>query len=138
MLPSRTSSVASLLAGVITQNVDGLHQAAGARQVLDLHGRLDRVVCLECGERSPRDHLDLRLRQANPQCEAAAERIQPDGDAVVAAADVARFQVVGCESCGGLLKPDVVFFGENVPRSRAERCYALVDAPDLAGPRARR
>ena len=117
----------SLLAGVITQNVDGLHQAAGARQVLDLHGRLDRVVCLECGERSRRDHLDLRLRQANPQWEAAAERIQPDGDAVVAAADVARFQVVGCESCGGLLKPDVVFFGENVPRSRAERSYALVE-----------
>jgi NAD-dependent SIR2 family protein deacetylase len=117
-----------LLAGIITQNVDGLHQAAGARRVLDLHGRLDRVMCLGCGERTGRDRLDVRLREANAAWDATADRFQPDGDAIVASADVARFQVVDCESCGGLLKPDVVFFGENVPRSRVERSYAMVES----------
>jgi NAD-dependent SIR2 family protein deacetylase len=118
----------NLLAGIITQNVDGLHQAAGAQRVLDLHGRLDRVVCLGCGVRSRRDRLDVRLREANAEWEATAELFQPDGDAIVAATEVARFQVVDCESCGGLLKPDVVFFGENVPRPQVEHSYAMVES----------
>ncbi len=114
-----------LLAGIITQNVDGLHQAAGARQVIELHGSLDRVVCLSCTRRSPRDRLDQRLRAANPGWAARVTGLNADGDAVVSADQAARFEIVDCESCGGVLKPDVVFFGENVPRPRVEECYAL-------------
>jgi len=123
-----------LVTGIITQNVDGLHQAAGARQVIELHGSLDRVLCLSCGQRTARSELDERLHAANPGWlryaggEAAA--INPDGDAVLADAVLAdggveRFRVVDCRQCGGLLKPDVVFFGENVPRPRVDECYAL-------------
>ncbi|MFI7133090.1 NAD-dependent protein deacetylase [Nonomuraea sp. NPDC050153] len=115
-----------LLAGIVTQNVDGLHQAAGARRVIELHGGLDRVVCLSCRERTPRADLERRLRAANPGWEAAAAAINPDGDAVLTDAQVAGFQVVGCTACGGMLKPDVVFFGENVPRARVDECFALV------------
>jgi NAD-dependent SIR2 family protein deacetylase len=116
-----------LLAGIITQNVDGLHQAAGARHVVDLHGRLDQVVCLGCQDRSSRDELDHRLRAANLGWAGEAESLRPDGDAVVSAGAIERFHVVDCMQCGGLLKPDVVFFGENVPRQRVAECYALVD-----------
>jgi NAD-dependent SIR2 family protein deacetylase len=115
-----------LLAGVITQNVDGLHQAAGAQQVIDLHGSLDRVACLGCGERTSRETLDRRLRAANPGWAASVMKINADGDAAVADDQAERFEIVDCENCGGLIKPDVVFFGENVPRARVERCYALV------------
>ncbi|MEV4578984.1 NAD-dependent protein deacetylase [Nonomuraea jabiensis] len=115
-----------LLAGIVTQNVDGLHQAAGARRVIELHGGLDRVVCLSCRERTPRAELERRLRAANPEWEAAGARINPDGDAVLTDAQVAGFQVVDCAACGGVLKPDVVFFGENVPRPRVDECFALV------------
>ncbi len=115
-----------LLAGIITQNVDGLHQAAGARQVIELHGSLDRVLCLTCGQRTARDELDERLRAANPGWAAEITAINPDGDAVLADEAAARFRVVDCRACGGLLKPDVVFFGENVPRTRVDDCYALV------------
>jgi NAD-dependent SIR2 family protein deacetylase len=114
-----------LVSGIITQNVDGLHQAAGARDVIELHGSLDRVVCLGCRERTPRDELDLRLSAANAGWEAEVSAIYPDGDALIADADAERFQVVDCESCGGLLKPDVIFFGENVPRPRVDDCYLL-------------
>jgi NAD-dependent SIR2 family protein deacetylase len=116
-----------LLAGIITQNVDGLHQAAGAQQVIELHGSLDRVVCLGCGERTSREALDRRLRAANPGWNAGPGVINPDGDAVIDDEQAGRFQVVDCESCAGLLKPDVVFFGENVPRPRVEECYALTE-----------
>ena len=120
---------AGVLRGIITQNVDGLHQAAGARDVVELHGTLDRVVCLECGARSTRQALDQRLRAANPDLgwdEVPASK--PDGDAELADEQVARFRLVGCECCGAdLLKPDVVFFGENVPRPRVQRCFELVD-----------
>lgn len=120
---------AGAVGGIITQNVDGLHQAAGARDVIELHGTLGRVVCLECGARSDRDTLDQRLRAANPDLDwAAAATSNPDGDAELAEEQVARFRVVDCESCGAdLLKPDVVFFGENVPRPRVQRCFELVD-----------
>jgi NAD-dependent SIR2 family protein deacetylase len=116
-----------LLTGIITQNVDGLHQAAGGQRVIELHGSLDRVVCLGCGERSPRLRLAERLRAANPAWEARAATISPDGDAVLADGQVAGFQVVDCESCGGVLKPDVVFFGENVPPPRVQECYELIE-----------
>jgi NAD-dependent SIR2 family protein deacetylase len=118
-----------LLTGIITQNVDGLHQAAGASGVTELHGSLHRVLCLGCGQRTSRTELDRRLEAANPGWdEATAAVINPDGDAVLAAEATESFQVVDCSVCQGVLKPDVVFFGENVPRARAEACYALVEA----------
>ena len=128
-----------LLRGIITQNVDGLHQAAGARAVTELHGSLHRVVCLSCWRRTPRTALDERLRAANPAwsdlrraggewgggsppCDGTA--VNPDGD--VALEETGGFAVVDCEQCGGVLKPDVVFFGENVPKPRVASCYDLV------------
>jgi NAD-dependent SIR2 family protein deacetylase len=116
-----------LVAGIITQNVDGLHQAAGARDVIDLHGSLSRVICLGCGERTARLRLDERLAEANLGWAARVAEITPDGDAVLADDQVAAFRVVDCEGCGGVLKPDVVFFGENVPRPWVEECYRLVE-----------
>jgi NAD-dependent SIR2 family protein deacetylase len=119
------------LSGIITQNVDGLHQAAGAPDAVELHGSLDRVICLGCGRTSPREELDRRLRAANPAFEGTATRINPDGDVELAADVVRTFHLVACQSCGtGVLKPDVVFFGENVPRARVEECYRLVDDAD--------
>jgi len=120
---------AGLVTGVITQNVDGLHQAAGARAVTELHGSLHRVVCLSCWSRTSREELDARLRAANPAWTAAAgpdPAVNPDGD--VALEETAGFTVADCASCGGVLKPDVVFFGENVPRDRADACFAAVAA----------
>ncbi|MEU7481143.1 NAD-dependent protein deacetylase [Lentzea sp. NPDC042327] len=114
------------LSGVITQNVDGLHQAAGTRDVVELHGGLDRVVCLGCGLLSPRAELDRRLREANPDFAATTTEINPDGDVFLPEEQVRGFAVVDCSACGGVLKPDVVFFGENVPRPRVEQCYDLV------------
>jgi NAD-dependent SIR2 family protein deacetylase len=114
--------------GVITQNVDGLHQAAGATAVIELHGSLSRVVCLECGQLSSRRFLDRRLREANPTFRAEATRLNPDGDVDLPEGVVREFRTVSCHACGtGVLKPDVVFFGENVPRPRVEECYRLVD-----------
>ena len=116
-----------LVAGIITQNVDGLHQAAGATDVIELHGALDRVLCLGCGRRSPRQELHERLDAANPGWEAEAAAINPDGDVALDDAAIEAFRVVDCDRCGGVLKPDVIFFGENVPRPRVERCYALTE-----------
>ncbi len=123
---------AGLLRGVITQNVDGLHQAAGARDVVELHGSLESVVCLECGARCTRQALDQRLRVANPDLMWDEDAPgNPDGDAELADDQVARFRLAGCEYCGAdLLKPDVVFFGENVPRPRVQRCFELVDGSE--------
>ncbi|WP_141278241.1 NAD-dependent protein deacetylase [Pseudonocardia hydrocarbonoxydans] len=125
---------AGVLHGLITQNVDGLHSAAGHRAVIDLHGRIDTVVCLGCARRTPRVALQERLAALNPGfAQAAAVQIRPDGDAELAAADVAAFALAGCTACDGVLKPDVVFFGENVPRERVTRAYALVEAMEPAG-----
>ena len=120
---------AGQVTGIITQNVDGLHQAAGARDVIDLHGSLSQVVCLGCGAHSSRTRLDERLRAVNGELELAdAAPVNPDGDVELEDAQVQRFTLVGCERCGAdLLKPDVVFFGENVPRPRVQRCFELVD-----------
>ncbi len=116
-----------LLAGIITQNVDGLHQAAGSAEVTELHGSLHRVLCLSCGQRTSRAELDRRLAAANPGWDAEPALINPDGDAVLAAEATESFQVADCSACQGVLKPDVIFFGENVPRARAQACYALVE-----------
>jgi NAD-dependent SIR2 family protein deacetylase len=118
---------AGRLSGIVTQNVDGLHQAAGARGVVDLHGRLDRVICLGCSAVSSRAELDARLRAANADWVAQSDRLKPDGDADVAVSDIERFRIVGCEHCDGVLKPDVVFFGESVPLSRVEQSYAVME-----------
>ncbi|MFJ4707884.1 NAD-dependent protein deacetylase [Streptomyces anulatus] len=115
-----------LLSGVITQNVDGLHQAAGSADVVDLHGRLDRVVCLSCGAFSPRRELALRLEEANKGFAPVAASMNPDGDADLTDEQVGDFRVVPCAVCGGVLKPDVVFFGEAVPPQRVEHCRELV------------
>lgn len=122
---------AGLVPGVITQNVDGLHQAGGARDVVELHGTLDRVVCLSCRDVTPRERLDARLRAANPGFGVPADpdEVNPDGDVDIPEELVRRFVVVPCERCGaGPLKPDVVFFGETVPRPRVDECFARVDA----------
>jgi NAD-dependent SIR2 family protein deacetylase len=119
---------------LITQNVDGLHEAAGSREVVALHGRISRVICLSCRTRSDRADLQHRLEELNPGwAQRHAEAlVRPDGD--VELADTADFVVPACEVCRGALKPDVVFFGENVPRERVDRCMAAVDA--LAVPQA--
>ena len=125
------------LTTVITQNVDGLHQAGGSASVLDLHGRIDRVICLECGAASSRIELQRRLEAANPDLNGSVAagraemddgRLRPDGDAVVD--QWGDFVVLPCEPCGGVLKPDVVFFGESVPVQRVSGAYAVVDDAD--------
>lgn len=117
------------LSGIITQNVDGLQQKAGAQDIIELHGGLDRTICLNCGDLASRVELDRRLSEANPLFTAHVARINPDGDAELADEDLAGFEMVTCLVCGvGPLKPDVVFFGETVPRERVERCFALLDA----------
>ncbi|MEY9835791.1 NAD-dependent protein deacetylase [Streptacidiphilus sp. EB103A] len=112
---------------VITQNVDGLHHAAGTTDAVELHGGLDRVICLGCRQLSPREELDQRLHAANGRLEAAGAVANPDGDVELAPELVDAFRVVPCLACGGVLKPDVVFFGENVPRARVDHCFELVD-----------
>jgi NAD-dependent SIR2 family protein deacetylase len=126
-----TLQQAGAVGAVITQNVDGLHQAGGARDVVELHGGLDRTVCLGCGDVADRAQLDLRLRAANPgfRPDAGAEdEVNPDGDVELPEAALDGFVMVDCLACGdGLLKPDVVFFGETVPRDRVDTCFGLVD-----------
>ena len=122
--------LSSKLRGVITQNVDGLHQAAGSADVVELHGGLDRVICLGCGLLSPRIDLDRRLREANPDFHATTDEINPDGDVFLPEETVQDFVVVPCVECGGVLKPDVVFFGENAPRHRVLRGLRMVDTAD--------
>ena len=117
-----------LVGAIMTQNVDGLHQAAGARDVVELHGGLDRVLCLACGRPEPRRGLDARLHAANRAFTATAGAVNPDGDVTLDDRELAAFRMVDCLGCGvGPLKPDVVFFGENVPKPRVEQCYAAVE-----------
>jgi NAD-dependent SIR2 family protein deacetylase len=120
---------AGVVGEVITQNVDGLHQAGGARDVTELHGGLDRTVCLACGDMADRAVLDARLRTVNPGFRPEpTEEVNPDGDVELPEEALDRFVMVDCLACGrGLLKPDVVFFGETVPRNRVDHCFSLVD-----------
>lgn len=116
-----------LVTGVVTQNVDGLHQAAGSVNVVDLHGRLDRVVCLACRATLPRDAVQSRLAAANADWSAHVSAVNPDGDVDIPEESLSSFTVVDCERCGGILKPDVVYFGDNVPPERVEAAYRLVE-----------
>ena len=121
---------AGRLRGIITQNVDGLHQAAGSRRVVDLHGRLARVRCLGCHHTLARTDVQRRLLALNPLGrvpEANGHAAAPDGDAEVSEGVVRGFRVPACRACGGVLKPDVVFFGENVPQPRVARAWALLE-----------
>jgi len=127
---------AGRVALLVTQNVDGLHQAAGSQAVVDLHGRIDTVCCLGCGARSPRRALQEELMARNPGWLALDARSLPDGDADLEGLDFAAFDVPACPDCGGLLKPDVVFFGESVPRDRVaavREALAQADAVLVAG-----
>ena len=123
-----------LLTGLITQNVDRLHEDAGSRNVVDLHGRFDRVVCLACGRSYSRTLLAGVLEELNPGFLDAAlaggvVEAAPDADATVEdEALISEFVVANCPACGGTLKPDFVYFGENVPKDRVERSYAMVDS----------
>lgn len=118
------------VAGIITQNVDRLHQRAGSHPVIDLHGRLDVVVCLSCATRYRRDWLQRRLAALNPGWSDRSDRIAPDGDADIEGVDFDAFRYPDCPRCGGMLKPDVVFYGESVPAARRQRAEALVAAAD--------
>ena len=120
---------AGTLLQLVTQNVDGLHQRAGSRAVVDLHGRLDSVVCLACGTRSERSTIQEAIAAENPAWTAEATTA-PDGDADMDGAVYEAFTPPRCQRCGGLIKPDVVFFGENVPAARYAHARATLDRAD--------
>jgi NAD-dependent SIR2 family protein deacetylase len=115
---------------LVTQNVDGLHQAAGSQNVIDLHGRVDVVRCMSCEQRSPRRLLQPDLTARNPGFARLDAFDAPDGDADLDGIDFAAFDVPACAACGGLLKPDVVFFGESVPKERVQRAMAALERAD--------
>lgn len=115
---------------LLTQNVDGLHAAAGSRRTIDLHGRIDTVRCLGCDTRMPRADLQQLLRTRNPAWAALEANAAPDGDADLDGRDFANFDVPACPLCGGMLKPDVVFFGESVPRERVAAAHAALAEAD--------
>lgn len=121
---------AGRLRHLITQNVDGLHQKAGSRAVTDLHGRLDSVRCLACGAESSRAGFQARLVSANAAWQAPPALSAPDGDADLEGVDFSAFEVPGCERCGGVLKPAVVFFGDAIPVERSEAALAEVRQAD--------
>ena len=118
------------LDALITQNVDRLHHAAGSRQVIELHGDLSKVRCLECDAVQTRAAYQAELRAANPRWHAAVFRYTPDGDAELGEDSHRDFSVPACRDCGGLLKPDVVMFGEAVPKTRVGDARAAVDRAD--------
>jgi len=115
---------------LVTQNVDGLHHAAGSQNVIDLHGRIDTVRCLGCGQRSSRQDLQVELERRNPDFASLDAVEAPDGDADLEGVAFDTFAVPTCDPCGGLLKPDVVFFGENVPVDRVQRAMAPIAHAD--------
>ena len=115
---------------LLTQNVDGLHDAAGSRRTVDLHGRIDTVRCMGCEARTPRALLQVELRRRNPRWAELEARAAPDGDADLEGLDFSTFDVPDCPLCGGRLKPDVVFFGESVPRDRVATAFAALEAAD--------
>jgi NAD-dependent SIR2 family protein deacetylase len=117
---------------LVTQNVDGLHQAAGSRRVLDLHGRLDILRCMNCDSEIGREQWQQRLLADNPDWAELQAQAAPDGDADLEGLDFSRFNVPSCTVCGGIVKPDVVFFGEPVPKQRIERALAALQSADAA------
>ena len=122
-----------VVTGVITQNVDLLHTKAGSHNVINLHGTYAQVICLNCGESMSRAALGEKLDALNPGFIQRAEAVgglsvAPDADAVVT--DTACFGYLDCSSCGGMLKPDIVYFGESVPKDVVEQAFSLIDAAD--------
>ncbi|WP_108123918.1 NAD-dependent protein deacetylase [Saccharospirillum mangrovi] len=117
------------VSGLITQNVDGLHQQAGSRSVIDLHGRADAVICMSCGYQCSRADVHQRCDELNPDYRHYQAEVAPDGDADLEV-DFSRFVVANCPQCDGLLKPDVVFFGDNVPRERVADAFAQLAEAD--------
>jgi NAD-dependent SIR2 family protein deacetylase len=115
---------------LVTQNVDGLHQSAGSPLVIDLHGRLDKVRCMSCERRSERAQFQDRLLELNPSWASLDAQLAPDGDADLDAQDFSSFGIPACEHCGGILKPDVVFYGENVPGDRVKAAMEAVAQAD--------
>jgi NAD-dependent SIR2 family protein deacetylase len=115
---------------LLTQNVDRLHQAAGSARVIDLHGRLDLVRCMGCEDRSPRDALQEELSRLNADWLDRDAGDAPDGDADLDNVDFSSFAIPSCRRCGGVFKPDVVFFGETVPRDRVEAAARHLDRAD--------
>jgi NAD-dependent SIR2 family protein deacetylase len=115
---------------LITQNVDGLHSTAGSRHVIDLHGRLDSVRCMQCDHTLPRAELQRHLLLSNPAWAEIHGAVAPDGDVDLEGRDYSAFIVPDCPKCGGILKPDVVFFGESVPRERVDRAFEGVKNSD--------
>ena len=115
---------------LLTQNVDRLHQAAGSTRVIDLHGRMDVVRCMGCGQPTARDSMQERLVATNPGWSGLDAARAPDGDADLDGLDFSAFEVPPCPGCGGLLKPDVVFFGENVPKERVDAAFRALDRAD--------
>ena len=134
--PNRAHEALARLEGLgrsellLTQNVDRLHQAAGSEEVVDLHGRLDRVRCTGCGHVMPREAMQERLSLLNPAWAGLEAAEAPDGDADLEGQDFHLFRVPPCPACGGVLKPDVVFFGESVPRERVEAAFQALDRAD--------
>lgn len=122
---------AGVVSGLLTQNVDGLHQQAGSKRVLELHGSLAVVRCLVCNKLESRRELQARMLALNPEFEAQALDVAPDGDAEVPEAMIAAFVVPACRECDGVLKPDVVFFGENVPKQRVFNAWRMLDDADV-------
>jgi NAD-dependent SIR2 family protein deacetylase len=112
---------------IITQNVDGLHAEAGSRAVIDLHGDLSKIRCTDCGMVTERDGFQMQLAAANPEWSAEALVYRADGDAELAEDDAGNFSVPGCKACGGIVKPDVVMFGEAVPKDRVASAMDAVD-----------
>ncbi len=115
---------------LITQNVDNLHRRAGSASVIDLHGVLERVRCLDCGIEGDRNAYQTMLQAANPGFRVAVQGVAPDGDAYLCAGDLDRFVVPPCTQCGGMIKPDVVFFGEAVPKERVSAASDAIDKAD--------
>lgn len=115
---------------LLTQNVDGLHQAAGSMEVIDLHGRLDRVLCMDCHGLVSREDMQAELLRLNPAWARLQGRAAPDGDADIDGLPFSEFAVPSCMRCGGILKPDVVFFGESVPRPRVDEAMQRLEKAD--------
>jgi len=112
---------------LVTQNVDGLHQRAGSQKVIELHGALDQVVCLACAGRFDRDKVQQYLMQNNPFLAELTANPLPDGDTKLEQTDFSKVDIPGCNNCGGVLKPDVVFYGDSVPADRVRACFEALD-----------
>ena len=123
----RNIETAGLLQHVITQNVDGLHQQAGSEKVLELHGNLHWVICLDCGHRIPRREIQNSLLELNQGFESQAGELAPDGDVHLQHVDYDKFKLLPCPVCSGILKPDVVFYGESVPKDLVRTAYSLTE-----------